>query len=70
MSASPRLTNTLHFPVTVSKTTANELRITGLASIEPEDYGILRPAIVDSATITKLTVTIAFDWTVEAGKKE
>jgi hypothetical protein len=56
------ITNSVQFPVTVSKPTGAELRFTGVASIVPDDFG-LRPPIMDPPT-TRLTVAISFDWTV------
>ena len=60
-------TNTMEFPVTIAKMPGTQLRIRGEVPINPTDFGILPPVIMDPP-INRMSVKVSFDWTVERAK--
>lgn len=59
-------TNTLAFPVTVTRMPGSQLRISGEVPIKPTDFGI-SPPVMDPPS-GRLSIKVLFDWTVERPK--
>jgi hypothetical protein len=57
-------TNTVECPVTFTQVSGTQLRISGEVPIEPTDFGIPPPVIMDPPN-GRLSIKVLFDWTVE-----